>query len=124
MSEIKRWHDENQKLKEMLDVLEKMPEHELNEITRCFYQVVNIYWRQKKTYEENLSIGREKLFSYYKAYQKRRWYDKTPSLSSALNILSTFSSKEIDMIVEGFISALKEYGLYKIYKQREGQVKK
>lgn len=117
MNDIKRWYDESQKLEKMIKVLGNLSENDLNKIAKYLYQVVNIHWKQKKALEDEVSIGREKLFGYYKAYQKRRWYDKNPSLSGAINILSTLPVKDVDEIVDGFISALRESGLHGIYYQ-------
>ncbi len=123
MSEIKRWHDKSQKLADMMRVLNNMSDKELDEIAKYLYQVVNIYRKQRKSQDDGLSIGRDKLFGYYKAYQKRRWYDRNPSLSSAVNILSILPPREVDSIINGFIDALKKSGLYDIYHQKQKQVK-
>ena len=125
MGEIKRWYDQSNKLGDMMTVLESMSEKELGQIAKYLYQVVNIYWKQskiEKSRDEVLSIGKDKLFGYYKAYQKRRWYDKNPSLRSALNIMSTLSTREIDDIIDGFISALKEAGMYHKYHEKEEEL--
>jgi len=123
MSDIKRWHDKSPKLAEMMKVLSCLSEKELEKISKYLYQVVNLVWKQKKQEEDNISIGKDKLFGYYKAYQKRRWYDQNPSLSSALNILSTLPTRDVEQIIDGFIIALKESGLYDMYYQKEQQLK-
>ncbi|HSA06546.1 MAG TPA: hypothetical protein P5556_05160 [Candidatus Gastranaerophilales bacterium] len=115
MSEIQRWYDKSQKLGDMMTVLSYMSEKELNQVAKCLYQVVNIHWKEIKSYEELISIGKDKLFGYYKAYQKRRWYDQNSSLRSALNILSTMKTKDIDDIIDGFMIALKETSMYDLY---------
>lgn len=122
MNDIKRWYDESPKLSEMLDILSNMSPREITQISKYLYQIVNIYQKQKKSDKELLSIGTDKLFSYYKAYNKRRWYDKNPSLSSALNTMSTLEVKEIEEIVDGFLIALKEAGLYSIYSSKKKEL--
>lgn len=124
MTEISRWHDKSKKLEELIKILSRLPEEEIDKLAKYLYQVVNIHWKQKKAEEDNLSIGRNKLFGYYKAYQKRRWYDQNPSLRSALNILSTIPAKDADEIIEGFIDALRESGLYDKYYKEDQQAKK
>jgi len=119
MAEIKRWYDESPKLEEMMRVLESMSDKELAQIAKYLYQVVNLYKKHRQTYNNDLSIGRDKLFGYYKAYQKRRWYDKNPSLSSAVNTMSTLSIKEIEEIIDGFIQALQESGMYSVYYKKK-----
>lgn len=125
MQELKRWYDKSEKLLQMISVLEKMPEKDLDQISKYLYQVVRLFWKEKKNNEDTLSIGREKLFGYYKSYQNNhRWYDKNSFLKSAFNIMSTFTEKELDDIVEGFMNALKDSGMYKIYQRTEQTTKK
>ncbi len=122
MDDIKRWYDKSSKLKEMLLVLSDMSEGELDRVAQYLYQVVNIVWKQKKTDKETVSIGLDKLFGYYKAYNKRRWYDKNASLSSAVNLMSTMDEKDLDDIVDGFLFALRDAGLYNIYREKKREL--
>ena len=122
MSKIKRWYDKSPKLQEMLIVLSNLSDDELDKIAIYLYQVVNLYRKQKKNKDEVVSLGRDKLFNYYKAYQKRRWYDKNSSLSSSLNIMSTLAVKELEEIVDGFLYALKEANMYKIYSSKRKEI--
>jgi len=119
MSDIKRWYDESSKLGELMKVLSSMSDNEIDQIAHYLYHIVKIYRREVRKNDTLQSIGAEKLFGYYKAYNKRRWYDKKPSLSSAINIMSTFSVKEMDEIVEGFLFALRKEGLYNIYFEKK-----
>jgi hypothetical protein len=122
--DIKRWYDKSSKLGEMMKVLSCMSERELSQVSVYLFQVVKLYRRQKNSMEDNLSIGRDKLFGYYMAYQKRRWYDQDPSLRSAINIISTLPVKDIDDVIDGFIQALKESGQYDIYYKKMGEIDK
>lgn len=122
--DIKRWYDKSSKLGEMMRVLGSMSEREISQISVYLFQVVKLYRKQKNTYDDNLSIGKDKLFGYYKAYNKRRWYDQDPSLRSALNIISTLPTRDVDDVIEGFIQALKESGQYDIYNKKLGEINK
>lgn len=123
MSEIKRWYDKSPKLKQLLYVLSNMTDKEVDQVAIYLNQVVHIFWKEKKSNsDEVLSIGVEKLFGYYKAYQKRRWYDRNPSLSSAVNLMSTLPAEDLDDIVDGFLYALREAGLYKFYTNKKQQI--
>ncbi|OGI00002.1 MAG: hypothetical protein A2Y25_02145 [Candidatus Melainabacteria bacterium GWF2_37_15] len=122
MGKIKRWYDKSSKLSVMMGILSNMNENELNQVSKYLYQVVNIYWKQTKNTEEVISIGLEKLTGYYKAYQRRRWYDKNPSLSSAINKMSTLTEKDLEEIVDGFLFALKEAGVFKVYSNKKKEL--
>lgn len=122
--DIKRWYDKSSKLGEMMKVLSCMSEKEIAQISVYLYQVVKLYRKQRNAVSDSLSIGRDKLLGYYKAYNKRRWYDKDPSLGSAINIISTLPPKDIDEVVDGFIMALKESGCYDIYYKKLGEIDK
>ena len=124
MTENKRWYEKSSKLSEMMVILSNMNDHDLDQVSQYLYQVVNLYWKQNQHTNETISIGLEKLTGYYKAYQKRRWYDKNPSLSSAINKMSTLSVREIDDVVNGFLFALKEAGLYKVYSSKKMELEK
>ncbi len=123
MKKIKRWYDKSDKLCELIKVLETMSDEELELVSKYLYQVTNLFRKQRRNYEQNLSIGKDKLFGYYKTYQNpKRWYDRNPSLKSAFNIMSTFSRSELDEIVNGFLFALRESGMYHIYLEKEQQL--
>lgn len=122
MIDIQRWYERNPKLKEMMHVLSNMPDKELDEVATYLYRIVNIYAKEKRQTEEVISIGLDKLSGYYKAYNKRRWYDKNAALSGAINTMSTLGDRDITEIVDGFIFALKEVGLYDMYLLRKQKV--
>ncbi len=123
MDNIKRWYDKSEKLGELMQVLGSMSEKELNQISKYLYRVVNMHWKQLKQQEDSLSIGRNKLFGYYKAYQQqKRWYDQNSSLRSALNTLSTLPTRDVDDIINGFIIAIKESGMYDMYYKKKLQL--
>jgi hypothetical protein len=122
--DIKRWYDKSSKLGEMMRVLSCMSEKEVAQVSVYLYQVVKLYRKQKNSMNDNLSIGTDKLFGYYKAYNKRRWYDQDPSLRSAINIISTLPTRDIDEVIDGFIQALKESGRYDIYYKKMGEIDK
>lgn len=124
MTEIKRWYDESPKLSEFMKVLSSLSEKEVGQIAQYLYQVVNILWKRKKSGQEIISLGNEKLLNYYKAYRKRRWYDKNSSLGSALNIMSTLEVKELEIVVDGFLLALREAGLDRIYSSKLEELSK
>lgn len=122
MDDIKRWYDKSAKLSELMDVLSNLADSDIDKIAQPLYQIVRIYWKQKREKEELVSMGADKLFGYYKAYNKRRWYDRNPSLSSAVNIMSTLSVKDLDEIVDGFLYALRSEGLYSIYSDKKKEM--
>lgn len=122
MADIQRWYDKSPKLSEMMQVLCNMPEKELSELSACLYQVVCLYRKQRNSSQEFVSLGPEKLFGYYKAYLRRRDYDQNITLMSAINAMSTLEIQEIEEIVDGFLSALREAGLYSLYTLRKKEL--
>ncbi len=122
MNDIQRWYDKSSKMGELMTVMNCLSEKEISQLAQYLYHVVKIYRNQIRDNETLQSIGPEKLFGYYKAYNKRRWYDKNPSLGSAINIMSTLSVRELDDIVDGFLYALKKEGLYNIYSEKKKEL--
>ena len=123
MNDIQRWYDKSSKLGELMTVMNSLSEKETDKLAQYLYHIVKIYRNQIKDNEGLQSIGAEKLFGYYKAYNKRRWYDKKHSLGSALNIMSTLSLQELDDLVDGFLYALGQEGLYNIYSEKKKELK-
>lgn len=122
MTSIQRWYDKNPAVSEMFKVLRSMSEKEQEKFAFYLYQIVNDSWKRKKFHEESLSLGREKLFNYYKSYQKRRWYDKCPSLRSAALVMSLMETEEMESVVHIFYRTLKKEGLESLFNAKKTEL--
>ncbi|MDD3012174.1 MAG: hypothetical protein PHC34_00535 [Candidatus Gastranaerophilales bacterium] len=103
---IKRWYDNDLSMNRVLNLMKNLPEHIQEELAVTLIQFANLIRKNRKIEENALSIGTSKVLGLYKASNKRRWYDKNPTLMSAMNILNTLPPKEFKNIVEGLLLTL------------------
>lgn len=102
----KRWYDRDSRIKKMIHVIETLPAESQDDIAYTLIQFVNFYRQNRNEIELPVSIGKYKVLGLYKAYNKRRWYDKNYSLMSAMNILSTLPVEECANIAEGLLLSI------------------
>jgi len=119
MTEIQRWYDQIPRLREVFLVLKNMNERERDMIASLFYQSVLDFRRGNRHDTHLKSVGRDKVLGYYKAYGKRRWYDKNRPLTNAAKLLSVMDKREIEQVIDEFISYLKDNGLEDLYAIRK-----
>ncbi len=122
MAEIQRWYDKNPKLKEVFLVLQNVTEKECDQFSTILYQAVDEFKKNNKVGNDLQSVGIEKLDGYYKAYNKRRWYDKNSSLRRAAQLMSIMPSYDVERIIDDFIVFLKMNGLHKIYEHKKTEL--
>lgn len=101
-----RWYDNDTGMDRVLNLMKDLPENIQEDLALTLIQFANLIRKNRKVEEETLSIGKNKVLGLYKASNKRRWYDKNPSLMSAMNILSTLPPAEFKNIVEGLLLTL------------------
>lgn len=104
----RRWYDNNDNIIQALDILENLPSALRENLA---VNIINFANLLRKNYEEieeeqQLSIGKNRVLGLYKSFKKRRWYDKNPSLMSAMNILATLPSEDFEKIAEGTVLTL------------------
>ncbi|MFH0702345.1 MAG: hypothetical protein V2B14_02245 [bacterium] len=104
-----RWYDKDSKMTEVLELIKTLPDDAKEQLAATLIQFVNLIRRNKSEVDEdNLSIGKNKTLGLYKAFNKRRWYDKNQALMSAMNILATLSLEDCKKITEGLLLTLDE----------------
>jgi len=101
-----RWYDNDSGMDRVLNLMQNLPENIQEELAVTLIQFANLIRKNRKIEENTLSIGTAKVLGLYKASNKRRWYDKNPTLMSAMNILNTLPPKEFRNIVEGLLLTL------------------
>ncbi|OGH99969.1 MAG: hypothetical protein A2039_05835 [Candidatus Melainabacteria bacterium GWA2_34_9] len=104
---ISRWYDTDQQIKQTFQLVETMTKKEREEFSANLTRVVNNYRKQQNLENFNVSLGRDKILAYYKAYNKRRWYDQIPNLMRAVNLLSILSLEEREQILNKFLLPFK-----------------
>ena len=104
---ISRWYDNDQQIEQTFQLVETMTKKEREEFSANLTRVVNNYRKQQNLENFNVSLGRDKILAYYKAYNKRRWYDQIPNLMRAVNLLSILSLEEREQILNKFLLPFK-----------------
>jgi hypothetical protein len=108
-----RWYDNETGMNRVLNLMRDLPENIQEDLALTLIQFANLIRKNRKIEDDTLSIGKNKVLGLYKASQKRRWYDKNPTLMSAMNILNTLPPHEFKNIVEGLLLTLNNQNLNK-----------
>ena len=106
-NKISRWYDTDQQIKQTFHLVESMSNKEREEFAANLTKEVSNFRKQQNSDNFNVSLGRDKIISYYKAYNKRRWYDQIPNLMRAINLLSILSIEEREQILSKFLLSIK-----------------
>ena len=101
-----RWYDKDPKLTRVVELMEALPLDVQEELAVNLIHFVNIIRRNRNEIENPISIGKSRVLGLYKAFNKRRWYDKRSILMSAMNTLSTLPFDDCTIIAEGLIRTL------------------
>jgi hypothetical protein len=101
-----RWYDKDPRMSEILDLIKDLSDEDQEELAVNLIKYINIIRKNRKELENTLSIGKSRVLGLYKAYNKRRWYDKSSSLMSAMNILATLAPDDCKSIVEALIMSM------------------
>ena len=98
-----RWYDEDPCMSEILDVMQDLPKPQQEELSATVIQLVNMIRRNKTDEEAAISIGKNRVLGLYKSFNRRRWYDKSLALMSAMNVISTLPIEDSSKITEGLL---------------------
>ncbi|HBG49856.1 MAG TPA: hypothetical protein DDW90_10230 [Cyanobacteria bacterium UBA9971] len=105
-NKISRWYDTDQQIKQTFQLVENMSNKEREEFAANLTKEVSNFRKQQNSDNFNVSLGRDKILAYYKAYNKRRWYDQIPNLMRAINLLSILSIEEREQILSKFLLSI------------------
>lgn len=122
LTSIQRWYDKIPRLREFFLVIKYMNDRETELISTILYQCVNDYRKNIKNQSQLISVGREKVLGYYKAYGKRRWYDQNKTLTNAIKHLSVMENKEIEEILNDFHLSLRNEGFTHLYENKKNEL--
>ncbi len=124
MEEFQRWYDTISSVKEMFMVMGNMHEPEMDRFAKILLDVIIDFRTRNKTKNSLNSVGHEKIHGYYKAFNKRRWYDQNANLRNALRYLSIMSLEDTELVIRDFRLQLKVNGLDKIYEMNKTDLQK
>jgi len=96
----KRWYDKDPNMIQLLLLIKTMSEDSKEELAENLIKFINLVRKNRNDIENPLSIGKNKALGLYKAFNKRRWYDKNYSLMSAMNILATLPVEDCKNITK------------------------
>jgi len=124
MEEFQRWYDTISSVKEMFMVLGNMKEPEIDRFARILLEVIVDFRTTKQDKNVLNSVGQQKIHGYYKAFNKRRWYDQNANLRNALRYLSIMTPDETEFVLKDFMIRLRINGLDKIYEKNKTDLQK
>lgn len=106
--EKKRWYDRHKNTELALKLLKTLPPKLQAKLSD---DIIDIAGAIKTVHRENdtapLSIGLERVLGLYQSSHRRRWYDRIPSVSTAIKTISTLPESDYENIMEGIYMSLK-----------------
>ena len=106
----RRWYDSNDNTEKALTLLKNMDEGKRRalsqDLTTMVRQIKELHQEDDDEFEDNLSIGIDRVFGLYKLSNSRRWYDKVSVLSYALKTMSTLPKRDFFNVMEGLKNTL------------------
>ena len=104
----KRWNDKYKETNLALELLKKLNDKGQTKLSN---DIIDVAAAIKTVHRENdtapLSLGIERVLGLYQANRGRRWYDKIPSVSTAMKTISTLPENDYTNIMEGVYMSLK-----------------
>ena len=104
----KRWYDKHKETRMALGLLQSL--HPTIQ-AKLSGDIINVASAIKTVHRENetapLSIGLERVLGLYQTNRGRRWSDKNPELSTAIQTISTLHETDYLNIMEGICMSLK-----------------
>lgn len=101
MADYKRWYDHDPLLMEVVELLKNFQD-DLKEQAEVFLENIESH------------VGKEAIDSFYekvKPTNGKRWYDKDPSLSKAVELLRIAPERVQRQAAQNFLAALKKKGV-------------
>lgn len=105
----RRWYDKYSETTRALGLLQSLNRDLQKKFSK---DIINVASAIKSVNKENetapLSIGVTRVLGLYQSGQSRRWYDKTPHLSSAIKTVSTLPDTDYLHVMEGICMSAKD----------------
>lgn len=101
----KRWYDEYPKIIKILDLLRDYPESDREILLQNVIEAANIIKKNRDEYEL-VSLGVDKVTGLYHCQNRNRWYDHSPSLTMAMNVLTVMSEEDFLNVVDSLFMIL------------------
>ncbi|HIZ27958.1 MAG TPA: hypothetical protein H9673_02055 [Candidatus Adamsella sp.] len=95
----KRWYDKYPKIIKILELLQQYPESDREILLKNVIETANIIKKNRVEYEL-VSLGVEKVAGLYHSQNKNRWYDRSPSLTMAMNVLTAMNEEDFLNVVD------------------------
>lgn len=105
----RRWYDSTF-VKKVIDSFETVPPYKRDTVANKIIEVVDTVFRNE--INRKVNTNKDMILGMYKEYEKRRWYDKNPTvLKSIKEVCSLVDQKrELQKIaISGIIDSLGEY---------------
>lgn len=105
----KRWYDKHSETLETLEILKNLDNISRDKLSNDIIDVANqIKSIHREQTEPVLSIGLPRVLGLYQTANARRWYDRHPELSCAIQTISTLPEEDFLNIMEGLCVSLKD----------------
>ena len=105
----RRWYDSDENTSKAFELLKNMDEVRRRalsrDLTTMVRQIKELHVEDEE-FEDELSIGIDRVLGLYKLSNSRRWYDKVSILSYAMKTMSTLPKQDFYNIMEGLRNTL------------------
>lgn len=105
----RRWYDSDENTARAFDLLKQMDEGKRRALSRDLTTMVRQIKElhvEDEDYEDEISLGIDRVLGLYKLSNSRRWYDKVSILSYAMKTMSTLPKQDFYNIMEGLRNTL------------------
>ena len=82
-----RWYEQDQTLKQSIDLLQVFPDEILDVIAEGVNSVAEKEFKAKELMRDYKSLGQDTVLSLYKSKRKQRSYDKVPTMTTLINYI-------------------------------------
>ena len=105
----RRWYDSNENTEKAFNLLKNLDENKRRALSRDLTTMVRQIKElhdENEDYEDDVSLGIDRVLGLYKLSNSRRWYDKVSILSYAMKTMSTLPKQDFFNIMEGLKNTL------------------
>ena len=105
----RRWYDSDENTGRAFELLKEMDENKRRalsrDLTTMVRQIKELHVEDEE-FEDDISLGIDRVLGLYKLSNSRRWYDKVSILSYAMKTMSTLPKQDFYNIMEGLKNTL------------------
>lgn len=107
-----RWYEQDPLLKQSIELLQAFPDEILTIVAEGVNQIAEDEFKAEELIRSYKSIGQEKILALYKSKNKKRSYDKNPTMHKTVNYILLISEENRTILAKKIIelvSVVRDY---------------